>query len=408
VTAGALDHIVIAPKTATIATGAHQLFTTTGYDKNNNPLGDVTTASTFAASGSATCSGNSCTSSTAGTFTITATDSGKTDTATLTVQSTVGTISSFSPVASKVGAKITITGTGFTGATAVSFNGTPATSFTVVSATQITAVVPSGATTGKITVTTTGGVATSSTNFKVTPTVSSFTPDHGPKGTMVTIAGSAFTGATAVKFGGTAAQSFTVDSYSQIHATVAAGSTGKVSVVTPSGTGTSANTFTVTATPKPVLSSFSPTSGTWGTVVTITGTDLNGATAVTFAGTAASFTVNSTTQITATVPNGSVTGRIAVTTAGGTATSSTGFKVLPTVTSFSPTSGPVGTVVTINGTGFTTATSVTFHGTAASSFTYVSATQIKAKVASGSTTGVIKVVTDGGSAISSTKFTVTK
>src|SRR6185437_10914096 len=38
--------------------------------------------------------------------------------------------------------KVTITGTGFTGATAVSFGGFPAASFTVDSATQITAVTP--------------------------------------------------------------------------------------------------------------------------------------------------------------------------------------------------------------------------------------------------------------------------
>jgi IPT/TIG domain len=118
--------------------------------------------------------------------------------------------------------------------------------------------------------------------------------------------------------------------------------------------------------------------------------------------------VVSATQITAPVPTGSLTGKIMVTGSTGTGSSSTNFKVLPTITNFSPTSGPIGTLVTINGTGFTTASVVRFHGTIASSMTYVSATQIKARVASGTTTGLVKVTTNGGSVTSTTKFTKTK
>ena len=40
------------------------------------------------------------------------------------------------------GEQVTITGTGFTGASAVAFGSTPATSFTVVSDTEITAIAP--------------------------------------------------------------------------------------------------------------------------------------------------------------------------------------------------------------------------------------------------------------------------
>jgi hypothetical protein len=62
---------------------------------------------------------------------------------------------------------VNITGTDFTGATAVNFNGVAASSFSVVSATSITATVPSGATTGPISVTTAGGSAVSANNFTV-------------------------------------------------------------------------------------------------------------------------------------------------------------------------------------------------------------------------------------------------
>jgi len=77
------------------------------------------------------------------------------------------TITNFSPNSGLSGTIVTITGTDFTGATAVSFNGVLATSFTVDSATTITATVPSSATTGPIFVTTAGGTATSSNNFTV-------------------------------------------------------------------------------------------------------------------------------------------------------------------------------------------------------------------------------------------------
>jgi uncharacterized protein (TIGR03437 family) len=73
-------------------------------------------------------------------------------------------VSSFSPTRGKAGAKVTITGSNFTGATAVTFAGVKAT-FKVASATKITANVPSGAKTGKINVTTPAGTATSKGTF---------------------------------------------------------------------------------------------------------------------------------------------------------------------------------------------------------------------------------------------------
>ncbi len=68
-------------------------------------------------------------------------------------------LKSFSPTSGPVGTQVTITGTGFTGASKVTFGGVKATTYTVDSGTQITAIVPPGAVTGKIAVTTTGGTA---------------------------------------------------------------------------------------------------------------------------------------------------------------------------------------------------------------------------------------------------------
>ena len=122
------------------------------------------------------------------------------------------TISGFSPASGPAGSTVTISGSGFTGATAVAFNGTSAASYTVKSDTQITATVPAGATTGPVSVTAPGGTATSTASFTVTatppaPAISGFSPASGPAGSTVTISGSGFTGATAVAFNGTSAAS---------------------------------------------------------------------------------------------------------------------------------------------------------------------------------------------------------
>jgi type II secretory pathway pseudopilin PulG len=78
--------------------------------------------------------------------------------------------------------------------------------------------------------------------------ISSFTPTTGPVGTVVTIAGLHFTGATAVKFNGIAATTFTVVSDTQMTATVpATAASGPITVTTAGGTATSAVNFAVTS-----------------------------------------------------------------------------------------------------------------------------------------------------------------
>ncbi len=164
-------------------------------------------------------------------------------------------ISSFTPTSGPVGTTVTITGSGFAPAvTTVRFSNTTATQVTVQSATTLLAVVPSGASTGKVSVSTPGGTATSKFNFTVTvpvtpaPVISSFSPASGPVGTTVTITGSNFLGTTALQFNGIPAV-FTVKSATQITATVPAGAkSGKITVVTPRGTATSQQRFTVTST----------------------------------------------------------------------------------------------------------------------------------------------------------------
>jgi uncharacterized repeat protein (TIGR03803 family) len=70
-----------------------------------------------------------------------------------------------------------------------------------------------------------------------------------------------------------------------------------------------------------------PTSGAVGKLVEILGTDLTGATSVTFNGTAAAFKVVSSSLITTKVPPGATTGKVEVVTPGGTLSSNVPFRV---------------------------------------------------------------------------------
>jgi len=145
-----------------------------------------------------------------------------------------------------VGQTVELLGQGFTGATGVSFNGTPA-SFKVESDTYMTATVPAAATTGSITVTEPGGTLASNKIFRVLPRITSFSPMSGPVGTTVVISGESFTGAEEVAFICGKAATFTVDSDTQITATVPAGATtGKFNIETPGGHVASPAIFTVT------------------------------------------------------------------------------------------------------------------------------------------------------------------
>ena len=147
--------------------------------------------------------------------------------------------------------------------------------------------------------------------------------------------------------------------------------------------------------------------GKVGKSIGLLGQGFTGATNVGFGGTSASFSVVSDTYMTATVPNLALTGFIKVTTPGGTLTSNKTFRVTPQMTSFDPSSGPVGTVVTINGVSLTQTTKVTFGGVKATTFAVVSDSQLTATVPTGAVTGRIVITTKGGTAMSATDFTVT-
>jgi hypothetical protein len=230
-------------------------------------------------------------------------------------------ISSFAPTSQSPAGTVVITGSNFTGATAVSFGGVAAASFTVDNDNQITATVGIGSS-GAVKVTTPVSFTTLAGFTYLAPlsapTITSFSPTSGATGASIVITGTNFTTATAVNFGGDAAASFVINSSTQITAIVDAGNSGSVAVTNPDGFATRPG-FTYIP-PTPTISSFTPTSSGGGVTVTITGTNFLDVNAVTFGGTpAASFVVVSTTSITAVVAAGT-SGSVAVTNSGGTGT----------------------------------------------------------------------------------------
>jgi hypothetical protein len=221
---------------------------------------------------------------------------------------------------------VTVSGKGFTGATAVKFGNSSASGFTVTSDTSITATAPAGTGTADVTVTTPAG--TSATNpldvFTYAPTVTGISPSSGPTtgGTPVTITGTGFPGTTAVMFGTNAATSVNVVTPSSISAVAPAGSLGDVHITVTTPAGTSITSGADKYTYRISVTGISPSSDSSGKVVNLVGGGFTGATAVNFGTTpASSFTVVSDTSITATVPVG--TGTVDVTVTGPSGTSAT-------------------------------------------------------------------------------------
>ena len=141
----------------------------------------------------------------------------------------------------------------------------------------------------------------------------------------------------------------------------------------------------------PFMASFTPNTGSNGTLMTITGTGLANVNSVSIGGTAvASFTIVSDKLITAIVANGT-TGAVQVTDIHGSY-SLPGFTYYPppsapapVIGSVSPESGPIGTTVTITGNNFnaSAAGNVVFFGATKATISSASATQIVCAVPAG-------------------------
>ena len=271
-------------------------------------------------------------------------------------------ISSLSAYCGRPGSSVTIYGTNF-GALRrnawVSFNGISA-SVSSWTNESITVTVPSNFGGGPLRVYDWEGNPSNPVNFTVgNPSLSSISPTSGPSGTQVTLSGSNFgasRGSSYVNFGSTQAATYDSWSDTRIVCRVPDISTGTVQVKVTTGVGTTVGLdFTVTPSP-PSLSSISPTSGTAGTQVTLSGSNFGasrGSSYVLFGSTqAATYDSWSDTRIVCRVPDISTgTVQVKVTTGVGT---SNGldfrvYKPSPFLSSVSPSSAPPYAEVTLTG-----------------------------------------------------------
>jgi hypothetical protein len=237
---------------------------------------------------------------------------------------------SLGPIAG--GTRVTLTGTGFTGATVVRFGTTTGTGMTVNSSTRITVTAPAHASgTVYVTVTTPGGtsatVQASRYRYLLPPGVTALSPSRGPiaGGNRVTLTGTGFTGVTAVRFSWTAGTGIIVNSTTSSLTVTAPNrfsGTVYVTVTTPGGTSATVQASRYTYILPPGVTSVSPAGGpaAGGTRVTLTGTGFTGATAVRFGTTAGTgITVNSASSLAVTAPaHAAGTVHVTVTTPGGT------------------------------------------------------------------------------------------
>jgi hypothetical protein len=320
---------------------------------------------------------------------------------------------------------VTITGTNFAGGTAPSvFFGTIQGTVTNFSLTQIVVRSPQGAA-GAVDVTVATAAGTSRTTsadvftYLAAPTVTDVSPDVGPEagGTQVTITGANLRDTTIVYFNGAPA-TIVSDAATQLVVLSPAGvaSTFDIEVDTPGGRFYSnATQFTYVAVP--AISAVSPASGpeTGGTQVTITGTDLSGATAISFGANSGTIISDSATQIVATSPAG-VTGTvdITVTTVGGTSLATVadqftyGTGAQPLISEISPNVGPIagGIRVTITGANFAgTANPVVLFGGTAATIISVSLTQIVVTTPAGAAGNVNVTVAAAGETSAPAPFT---
>jgi hypothetical protein len=153
----ALDHLVLSPATATFTAGGSQAYAAQGRDQYNNSHGQVTASTPFTIAPDGSCTGASCTASTAGAHTVTGTQDGKTVTANLQVNA--GTLDhiTISP------ANTTITAGGSQAYTAQGFDQYHNSKGNVTEAT-VFSISPNGSCTGPTCTATVAGVHTVSGN----------------------------------------------------------------------------------------------------------------------------------------------------------------------------------------------------------------------------------------------------
>jgi len=377
------------------------------------------------------------------------------------------TITGITPTIGAVGSSVTITGTNFTGVTAVRFSPDVAAVFTVNSSSQITATVPAGAGTGPIRLVKSGCQDERTTTFTVSgsPPTDCVQP---PSGMLAWLPGDGTTtdltgnhngtlqnGATYAA--GRVGQAFSfdgVDDFVDLGAWNAGATWTLEAWVNPAalptgrkgilggyqscadwGISLEDGKFGVTvneptACTRTYLWDQTPTTGAWYHVV---GTNdgatarlyvngvlrISGPVTANYIGTGAGTRIGGEVCCTGdffpglidepTIYNRALSAAeiLAIYNAGSNGKCKTAQPGCPTVTGINPTSGATGTTLTISGTNFTGVTGVTFSGNQAAQFVVVNSTTITAVVPAGAQTGAITLTKPNCTNVTTGSFTVT-
>lgn len=245
--------------------------------------------------------------------------------------------------------------------------------------------------------------------YSANPTFVGASPSSAAAGSTITITGTNFvSGSTTVTIGGVSATNVSVSGTTSLTCRVPSLSRGSKSIVisTPSGSTTASNAFTV-LTP-PTLSAISPSSGTTGTSVTITGSNFLSGASVTFAGVnAGNVSVVNSSTITCTAPSLGSQGNktVTVSTSDGSASGTFTFSLAPTVGGVSPTTIKAGDTVTVTGTNFVSGSTVKIGNDSATNVSVTSSTSLTCRVpaiSAGQSLALgLTVTTPGGSASTS-------
>lgn len=224
-----------------------------------------------------------------------------------------------------IGSEVTLTGVHLEEVNKVIFGSVEADDFTV-SETNIIATVPDGVFKGELNIAVYSPNGSDRIPFIVLflPSVTELSTNEAFPGEDVVITGADLEGVTAVTFGGISA-SFTATANSIATTVPPDAPLGEVQITLMNAGGTTQIPFTVMD--DPIVTSFSPTSGAVGDVITISGVNLIDVQSVTIGGIEADFTVESATNIDFVVPEGATTGFIAVATITGESTGTNQFIV---------------------------------------------------------------------------------
>jgi trimeric autotransporter adhesin len=368
-----------------------------------------------------------------GTFSVIAlngtTTSGSGTPVNLTVNNPAPTIASLEPsieLAGVVSPVVAVVGTGFVPTTVIQVGGSARTT-TYISATQVNVTLNASdvAAAGSLSLTAVnaspGGGTSTATALAVNnpvPTVSTVSPRTvltGANPTIVTITGTNFVGASSVLLNGAAVATTFVSptqlTFSMASQATAAIDTLAVSNPTPGGGIVAAgDLFALVPTSAPTITSVSPTQFTAGSAATFlyvygtnflqevgtgnyvgTGTVQWNGSPLTTVG-----TVGGTQELIAQVPANllTTTGTVTITVTSTTSTQASNAVTIsitnpppPTLTSISPSAGPINTAatVTLNGTGFTASSTVAINGTNIAA-TFVSSNELTAAIPASSVT----------------------